>query len=779
MRKIILPLLFATTILFSQRKSDYDLSDEAGKMGLSKSNSIELSQRISNNIIDFTLIAGGYFTVGTTNGLASSKLDDNCQITYGHPYAKTSYPLFSIDGDWYKYDDYFLEAGQTLPGKENKTLSISSIVNGFFSLEFFMTLQSDEKSIKIVQRITNLDSVAHTFGSGLVIDPALGKWGDGTLKYNNKFITNDTSFTINSSYPQIDLWERSVGAKGIGAEITFTKPADVLVGNWNTLYNENGITYTQSELRKLYDLVAKTLLETKQLSYGEELVTEVTLSLVEPDFSSQVFTRWDLPNFISIEDGALFPRSLKTFAEIFNSNSTFINANLNAELSSGLTPATSDYPISISSNNSLYQSLYVSSSVSYEDKISEAVIKITNNGQVLDEFHRNVFVPATPVSDSGLIVKIDTLRLSNLPVVDFTFEVKNEENEALISNLATENIFLYENGERIQDYSFLKDTSGGVNSADIVFVLDVTGSMGNEIDDVKNNVVEFADSLAARGVDYRLGLVTFLDENETVLDFTKDKNTFRNWIGAQYAHGGGDGPENSLQALLTASQFNFRPETKKLFIWVTDADYHEQDWATQLKRDEVINALLSKDITVNAIGSTAYKSGFYDPIITPTGGNYYDILGNFRDVLMDISRFRASGKYIISYTTQNIQSQSNMIKLEIRYNGLGGNTTATYSFGRFAADEPVLKFYPNPFNPTITFLVKRKNYLSGNIKIFNVLGECVKSFTLDEVNGNKIMWDAKNNVGLPVAAGFYVVQLSLKDNLQKDHIESAKILYLK
>jgi hypothetical protein len=106
-------------------------------------------------------------------------------------------------------------------------------------------------------------------------------------------------------------------------------------------------------------------------------------------------------------------------------------------------------------------------------------------------------------------------------------------------------------------------------------------------------------------------------------------------------------------------------------------------------------------------------------------------------------------------------------------------TTLAYTAGGYKTIEPALKYYPNPFNPTITFVVNGKDYSGGQIKIFNVLGQCVKSFSYDQLSGNKISWDARNDFGLPVAAGFYVVQLSLKDKLQKDHIESAKILYLK
>ncbi len=69
---------------------------------------------------------------------------------------------------------------------------------------------------------------------------------------------------------------------------------------------------------------------------------------------------------------------------------------------------------------------------------------------------------------------------------------------------------------KIENFTLAKDTSGGTNKADIIFVLDVTGSMTNEINGVKENIVEFADSLSAQGIDFRLGMVTFLDEVENI-----------------------------------------------------------------------------------------------------------------------------------------------------------------------------------------------------------------------------------------------------------------------
>jgi hypothetical protein len=69
-----------------------------------------------NRVSSATLLRGGYFTFGTTAGASAERHDDNCQITFGHPYALTSFPLLYWDGAWYRPDQFFKESEQQLSG---------------------------------------------------------------------------------------------------------------------------------------------------------------------------------------------------------------------------------------------------------------------------------------------------------------------------------------------------------------------------------------------------------------------------------------------------------------------------------------------------------------------------------------------------------------------------------------------------------------------------------------------------------------------------------------
>jgi hypothetical protein len=303
--------------------------------------------------------------------------------------------------------------------------------------------------------------------------------------------------------------------------------------------------------------------------------------------------------------------------------------------------------------------------------------------------------------------------------------------------------------------------------------------MSDEINAVKTNINSFADDLKSKGVDYRLALVTFRDAIANTYIFTNDVRTFHNYIDVQYADGGDDYPENSLAALIKAADYPFRKDAKRIIIWITDASYHEKDGFTDLTKADVNNKTLLNGVTVYCIGDPSQQTAFYDPITSPTGGKFYDIYGNFKDILLDIAKLKDLSKYLLSYSSPAVSADSRQIALQIRYAGLGGSTEVDLGKKKASNSIAHFSFYPNPFNPEISFRVNTKNYLKATLKIYNMLGQCIKSFNMDTNNDSVIRWDATNDCGGRVASGFYIAQLRLKSGDGKQATENAKILYLK
>jgi Mg-chelatase subunit ChlD len=123
--------------------------------------------------------------------------------------------------------------------------------------------------------------------------------------------------------------------------------------------------------------------------------------------------------------------------------------------------------------------------------------------------------------------------------------------------------------------------------ADVVFVLDVTGSMGWAINGVRDGIRRFADDLARNQIDFQVGLVAFRDltvptdrdagfELMEVLKFrgeplTSDADEFRREVSRLTANGGGDEAESSLEAIAEACRLPLRKSATKVFLLITDA----------------------------------------------------------------------------------------------------------------------------------------------------------------------------------------------------------------
>ncbi|WP_340538773.1 VWA domain-containing protein [Nocardioides sp. GXZ039] len=125
--------------------------------------------------------------------------------------------------------------------------------------------------------------------------------------------------------------------------------------------------------------------------------------------------------------------------------------------------------------------------------------------------------------------------------------------------------------------------TGGADDAvplDILFLLDATGSMGDEIDQLKTSI----DSVAERvdrldgNPDVRFAMTLYRDRGDTFVtstyDFTDDVEEFRSALSKVKADGGGDYPEALEEGLAEAlSEPSWRPsgEAVQLVFLVGDA----------------------------------------------------------------------------------------------------------------------------------------------------------------------------------------------------------------
>ena len=126
------------------------------------------------------------------------------------------------------------------------------------------------------------------------------------------------------------------------------------------------------------------------------------------------------------------------------------------------------------------------------------------------------------------------------------------------------------------------DQLRGGNRLDVLFLIDATGSMADEINQLKENIEAIAAQIEALPAqpDVCFGMVTYRDRGDVyvtqVTDFTPDVTVFAERLAQVQADGGGDYPEDLNEALSQAVHgVEWRvEETVSLIFLVADAPPH-------------------------------------------------------------------------------------------------------------------------------------------------------------------------------------------------------------
>ena len=160
------------------------------------------------------------------------------------------------------------------------------------------------------------------------------------------------------------------------------------------------------------------------------------------------------------------------------------------------------------------------------------------------------------------------------------------------------------------------------DTLDIVFVIDASKSMRNDIDAVRKHLNQMTDLLDEGGLDFTVGLVAFRDGTSFSLlgwDFqitpqTTSIQEIKKKLAAIHCRGG----EKALDALVqAASKVKFRRGAERRFILVTD-EYVSGSYSPK----KVLRRLKSEKISVNIIGR---DEPFQKMLVQSTGGLWIPI----------------------------------------------------------------------------------------------------------------------------------------------------------
>ncbi len=290
--------------------------------------------------------------------------------------------------------------------------------------------------------------------------------------------------------------------------------------------------------------------------------------------------------------------------------------------------------------------LYVGSEFKFSKPTnSEGVAEISLAGLTIEE-RQNATISASKIVSRGTAID-GTARdalFNNYPKYDSDGDGINDKYYRYTLELHSEDIDPAGNwnGEEVPE-------SKESNKVDIVFAIDATGSMSDEINDVKDSLAAFSENLIAKGLNIRFSIIEYRDIT------CSEPTIVHEWSGSHWitstegvvstlqsisVSGGGDGPETVIDALGYVADNSFmkwRSDAYRFAFVLTDANYKTNNNFGYSSLSQLAVKLAEMEIVTSVITSSSYKST-YSELYTTTGGIYANIYsGSFEDEMMALS----------------------------------------------------------------------------------------------------------------------------------------------
>lgn len=176
----------------------------------------------------------------------------------------------------------------------------------------------------------------------------------------------------------------------------------------------------------------------------------------------------------------------------------------------------------------------------------------------------------------------------------------------------------------------------GANGFDVAFVIDTTGSMGDEIDSAKAAAIDIADKIFGLSDTSRVALVQYRDHGDPFVanvetNFTRDSTVFSNEVSALFASGGGDFPEAVLSGVMTAlNELSWADGALKVIVLMGDAPGKDPEPITGYTTSQVMQRALEID-PVNvyplAVSSDSSTLAFFQQLADGSDGKVFTLNG--------------------------------------------------------------------------------------------------------------------------------------------------------
>ena len=225
----------------------------------------------------------------------------------------------------------------------------------------------------------------------------------------------------------------------------------------------------------------------------------------------------------------------------------------------------------------------------------------------------------------------------------FSFAATNEYDKT-----AQQSIEITRYTEESSEIEDIPDIIKPEGKVELAFVIDATGSMWDEIGNVKTNISEFASYLETMGVDLKMSVVEYRDitcDEPTVVHkydgevWHTDSESLVETLASIDAFGGGDTPESVLDGfghVLDNRYMGWSADAFKFAVLLTDADYKTENTCGYSSLEEIANKLASVNMTTSVITSRSLFDT-YNVLNSKTGGLQVDITSDFDKALADLA----------------------------------------------------------------------------------------------------------------------------------------------
>ena len=212
-------------------------------------------------------------------------------------------------------------------------------------------------------------------------------------------------------------------------------------------------------------------------------------------------------------------------------------------------------------------------------------------------------------------------------------------------------------------------------SLDLLFVMDITGSMGPYLEEAKKNIINIINKILIEcpGIDINLGFIGYRDILQTNnkdyvnIEFTKQYQKLQNSIKNVQASGGeGDGPEDVAWAIEMALNKNWQNNARFL-IFIADCPCHGPKYH-KLKSDkypdggenrrdieELIKELAENDISLFCMKITTYTDIMYNIF-----NDIYKNNNNYEFKIVSMSSGESLSDIVVNSAAEVYVSQRNI-----------------------------------------------------------------------------------------------------------------------